>query len=417
MPEISPEATNRKSSIDSYIFRKFYKENVYPEFGPKFIDYWYDKSLYGRINRKENTVLPITSTIKQIRSDGGTYMALNFVADAFLDLQRTFQSALMRNAIQDAGSVYSTLSPKAGWSNGDKTYLTYLRILDRIFIEEYLMNRNRMKKVRTFNRYLKYYIEFISERADIVPVTKTAFIISKYCSPMAGGLIIELNEADHAVDILKKDNYIDDPNFEVFRDTARKYGFMVDKNAPWRLTANLASPRMQKYAGKYGITYEPGSATDIFEKQYLEVYKQDIELLYGHIISSYKYFIQKFPVVKQTKLASIGSAEFNAAQYRPYFFRSKRTPFPVEESRKRYNRIFWFKLYFKLRLAENNIDIPEQKIEVYLRQLASANSLINPNDILAAINRKVIDLSPRRWWIKGITNKTKLDIIRLTSGC
>jgi hypothetical protein len=226
---------------------------------------------------------------------------------------------------------------------------------------------------------------------------------------MVGGLIIELSNANHGADILKKDIYIGDLNFKVFRDTARKHGFMVDKNAPWRLTANLASPRMQQYAKKYGITYEPGSASDIFKKQYFEVYKQDIALLFNHIINSYKLFVENFPLVKQVKSKGINQGSFLS--------RVERTPYSAGDFANRYNEKFLLESYFRLRLIENVVNIPEQKIKDYSRQLAIMATLTSRENMLLAVNRKVLDLSSHRWWKKEITKKAKLAIINITSGC
>ena len=94
MPLPDFTATNKQTALDTYIFRRFYKENAYPEFGPRFIDYWYDKSFYGRIDREERVVVPRTDSLKQIRTNSGTYLGVNFVVDAFEDLAQQFRKCV-----------------------------------------------------------------------------------------------------------------------------------------------------------------------------------------------------------------------------------------------------------------------------------------------------------------------------------
>ena len=64
MALIEPRATNNLGTEETFILRKLYKERAYPVSGPRSLDLWYDKTLYGKIDRKENAATPKPSMMK-----------------------------------------------------------------------------------------------------------------------------------------------------------------------------------------------------------------------------------------------------------------------------------------------------------------------------------------------------------------
>lgn len=82
------------------------------------------------------------------------------------------------------------------------------------------------------------------------PFTRSAFMLSRHLGPMASGLCIDVQPLSYSEDEPKIE-FINSPNFQQFRRTANQYGFMVDKNVPWRLVANMNSPQMIEYAKQY----------------------------------------------------------------------------------------------------------------------------------------------------------------------
>jgi hypothetical protein len=60
------------------------------------------------------------------------------------------------------------------------------------------------------------------------------------------GLIIEIAEDDYDDDFNKGYKFLDE-NFQLVANIAAQYGFLIDKNIPWRLVADISSPAMQEY--------------------------------------------------------------------------------------------------------------------------------------------------------------------------
>ena len=405
MPLPDFTATNKQTALDTYIFRRFYKENAYPEFGPRFIDYWYDKSFYGRVDREERVVVPRTDSLKQIRTNSGTYLGVNFVVDAFEELKSKFEHGALRSAIS-RGGVYSALNPTAAWSNATNLYFSYLDAINDLFLNS--LNEDRThQSVRTFEDFSKRYIQFFNKILPALPITKSGFVISKFCSPMVSGLTIELGGEDHATDLRKQKSYIEDVNFEVFRNTAAKFGFIVDKNAPWRLTAELASPRMQFYSKNYNTTYAPGSASDIFETLYTKTYEEDIDLLKSFLFSSYEEYVDSAPVVEELKESKCGK--------NPFIHRSPRKTITESEYEGLYGEQYWLKLYFRIRLRETGVVLHPAKLKVHLNQISGLHKALGHGKILHSLNERILDLNPERWWIKGITSQEEYDILHAVS--
>ena len=76
-----------------------------------YIDMWYDKSLYGRVNNRFVPVYPSETNLVMI-ADGCS--ALDFVADAFRDFRRRWEELTAQGVVEPVG-LLSKLEPEAGW--------------------------------------------------------------------------------------------------------------------------------------------------------------------------------------------------------------------------------------------------------------------------------------------------------------
>ena len=81
-------------------------------------------------------------------------------------------------------------------------------------------------------------------------VTNSSYMISRNSSPLASGLCLEVSDLDHSNDEDKSKHFLDDPNFQIYKILAADSGFAIDKNAPWRLVADIASEKMLEFASK-----------------------------------------------------------------------------------------------------------------------------------------------------------------------
>jgi len=391
-------ATNSLNTEETFILRRLYQEDVYPRWGPKSIDYWYDKGLYGRLDRKENVVLPRLTSIKQLRSaDEDSYFALDFVVDAFESMRTAFEKGMIKNTVRVNGSAYSAMRPGQAWNNGDELYLQYLQIVDDVFVQDYLIGLGLVDSIRSFKDYFQHYSTYIEQRATTFPITKSGFIASKYSNPYVSGLIIELNKENHANDLPKKEVYINDPNFNIFRNTAQQFGFMIDVNAPRRLTADLANPFMQGFGEKYGVEPSPGSASNIFDTHYDLLYTEDVTLLKRFFLASYETFVETYPLLREERTVKCDDSFIVDVTKVP------RTPYDRQAYIADYSELFWLKLYTSFRLKEEGIVLTERRKNVIIKKISNLLPYVGTGSTVKVINSNIINLSPNRWWAPSIS--------------
>ena len=149
-------------------------------------------------------------------------------------------------------------------------------------------------KIRTFNDFYPHFVSFVEHMTPDYPLTKEGFIKSRYCSPYTSGLVIDICDKDPTKDEDKFENILSSPNWKFFKNAATQYGFIIDKNIPWRLVADLGSPAMSHYLGNNDINSKDTLAT-IFETYYERAYETSFDAFLRNILSFYNSFVQKSP--------------------------------------------------------------------------------------------------------------------------
>jgi hypothetical protein len=251
-----PEGDNNSSAYAAFVNRKYYRDFSYPPSFtvPKPINFWYDKYFYGRLDFNGNSIVLDENYLKRIPSAEEEVYAMNFVADAFEDLYTYYSFAANTGEIFLENTNLLTLQPSDGWSSVNNTYFTYIQSVYNIFAGSFMASDSRDKKLVKFEDFLPLFEQFISNMVPALPFTKTAFIASKFCDPASSGLIIKIDSSDYGSDKINVQDFIDDPNFIFFTRAAQKFGFKVDKNAPFRLVADLGSKEMGEYMLRYPLT-------------------------------------------------------------------------------------------------------------------------------------------------------------------
>jgi len=132
--------------------------------------------------------------------------------------------------------------------------------------------------------------DFLKASARILPATMTNLLLTYMVSPMVSGLSIKINSFDAGDDSIKYENFTSNPNFDFYRGAAKKYGFIVNKNMPWILTADLFSDAMLAFTQQdspqttknsfFRDYYDPACLEDIdnLKKMFVSFYNQ-----YGEI--------------------------------------------------------------------------------------------------------------------------------------
>lgn len=294
---INPRGRNGMSTRAAYYQRSLYKDKIYPDSFPSPVDVWYDKFLYGRVDRFQNSVVPATQNLKMIPSAAGMNMlALNAVVDVFEKFSNHMAKAVLVSAVDPNGNP-RLLDVKAvkAYESPNARYAQFTQGIFDVFLKN--INGREKSEIIDFNSFLKFYRRYLLSIAAVTPVTKTNYLISKNGSVFTSGTSIAVANEDAGSDSVKYEKFITDPNFEFFRKCAKKFGFVIDKNAPWVLTADMFSTAFEQaalanYATADGQAITRHNFFDVFfNKTYLTDFA-DLTLLF---INSYISFVNMEP--------------------------------------------------------------------------------------------------------------------------
>jgi len=234
---------NYDSQIDMYEYGNLTDFN----FGEKF--------LYGRVTNRFMPMYLEKGSPASLDSldDGQTsanQQAINFVVDAFKDLQILFKKNISQGKLSADEDYLSNIKVYKSFVSPIDEFVEYQAIYTTA-IENYFTGKNI--KVKDFNDFLYHLKPLLMKSVKEHPFTFSAFLKSRYCPINVSGLVIEIADLDYFDDSKKMEFFFRSPHWEFYLNACRSYGFMVDKNIPWRLVADIGSSHMLEYAAKYRL--------------------------------------------------------------------------------------------------------------------------------------------------------------------
>ena len=292
-----PKGSNGLTSRASFMQRKLYDLTTFTSEEVQPIDFWYAKTLYGRVNLDSQAVHLSEAFLKQIPGTPDLF-AVNFVVDAFQDLRSFFAFLSGRNAIQK-DSVYARLAPQNAWSSTNALYHFVMQAMFEKF-KTFVISQKKEKQIRDFPSFMNIFSQFVDLNTPLLPFTRSKLVVSRMMNPRCSGLVIEIADANHGEDTPKVETYLNDDNFPIFKETAQRFGFAVDKHAPWRLVADLGSPRLRPYMEKAGVTLDT-----LFDKYYFTSHEVDLAALKTYIIQFYNSYVENKPILVEPKFSIV----------------------------------------------------------------------------------------------------------------
>jgi|ETNvirenome_6_85_1030632.scaffolds.fasta_scaffold08546_5 hypothetical protein len=401
IPYSAEEAINLRGSNDLSAKEAFYERKKYKEL-PLFMGLphplysWYKSVYFGRVDSIQNAIVvnplgPLAwgdvlsdrgiathehnrrSTLKQIKSKAGNVFVLNFVADAFTDLKNHLRRAGDARLINSENSVYYKIEATAGFENYQNSFRDLNRSWGVRFTNWIKSSKKLDDDTLNFKSYVAALLEYMGTGINDVPLTLTGYVMSNYASPMISGLSIELKKKpDYSDDSVKFKTYISDPNFQYFVKAARKYGFYVDRNGPWKITADPLSPvmfdKMRKQFNsdceQIGGYLDAASSQTFFDTFYQRTYKLDLEKLKKTLREMYNKFAQDYPRVIVRATSTVGNCPTGAVEE---IITRKPISFGDAEG---LGDLFWLHTYFKIRTLESKVTFAE-----YDQQIRMINNI------------------------------------------
>ena len=297
----NPQGSNRLTSLGLYYQRLLYKEEIYPDYVTPPLDTWYDKMFYGRVDRQQNTIVPEESRLKAVPGAKEIY-ALNFVADAFKAFSDHMREAATIGVCVKSGNS-SITNPVAhkGYEPFDQKYNEFLHSTFSAYVGSILSTTPKITDLESFS---EYFIIFLKKVAKNLPVTLSNYTLTNHFNTFNSGLSISIaSSLEPGEDAPKYSDFISDPNFDFYVAAAKKFGFTVNKNMPWILTADLFTEASIKYISRYSDSGTPITDQTFFDALYKKVCYRDIHRLRLFIKNSYETFIAYNPYYEEYELS------------------------------------------------------------------------------------------------------------------
>ena len=284
-----PYGNNSFDSTGLFFNRNLYKNRSYPGDDVKPLDLWYERENYGKIDKNEDAIELSKDNLKVV-SNG--VRCVNFVADAFEQLLIYIFKSGNKNRIKTEESFYYNLTPRIGYVDADQEYLKYTSEVYGAFVE-FSKDKKINESITNFDSFLKAFSEFVDRITPQFSFTKSGFMLSNRATPMISGLGIEFSTDSHADDKVKYETYIKDVNFQYFQVAAQKHGFVIDKNAPWRIFADLGSEPMREYMSRYEV-----SVDNVIDTMYNKVSMAEIDSMKEFLKRIYNLYVTSKPEVR-----------------------------------------------------------------------------------------------------------------------
>tara|TARA_R100000808_G_scaffold17147_1_gene38102 strand:- start:326 stop:1549 length:1224 start_codon:yes stop_codon:yes gene_type:complete len=283
-------ATNQLGARDKFLQRLNYKENATLQFPTR--DLWYARPYYGKVDENGNAIMPDESYLVQLKGTKDALFLMNFVADAFNDFSSYFKDLQIQYGFTPENSSLASFTPKKAWNNPRQGYHELMEKAYRQFTRIYLTTE-MSRKIIDFKSFFKEFATFLRTFSKVSPVTNTSYILSTKTSPLCSAMMVEIGTEDPSNDIMKDKKWISERFIKEYALLAQEFGFKIDKNIPWRLIADIQSPRLGKYMEKYCIDWETLFRSDY----YTQTYELDVLLLREYILGMYNSYVQSIPLV------------------------------------------------------------------------------------------------------------------------
>ena len=262
-----------------------------PRFTPvNTYNFWrQERLLYGRIDTMVNyeVVEPVRRHLSSVPFSGGSIRALNFVAIAFGKFSKEYAARMKQGYLDSSAPFLADVKPKKGYVNARKEHADLQKRISDLYVKS-LRKRKKDIDILSIDDFIDGFMDFYL-RSISLPLTREYWMSSKYVGTLSSGLAVEVAEEKYGSDE-EKGEFINSVNYQGFKNLAIKHGFLIDKNIPWRLVADLSSEKMIGYAQEVSSIVE--TTEHIFSYFYAKPAYYDMSLLKTFILKSYNSFVK-----------------------------------------------------------------------------------------------------------------------------
>ena len=312
-----------------------------------------EKRLYGRVTRFYHPMIPSSlgatfRSIKRSEESRNPQKALNFVVDAFEKLAMQFDKSTLVGKIDTTDKYLSSLVAYRAYEDPKALYRNHLNIYKNSISGIFAAPFN--KGFTDFNQFINKLIPILQKSARKNPFTMPAFIKSSFCPITTSGLVIEIAAENIANDFKKIKLFKKSNNWGYYLNACKAYGFMVDRDIPWRLVADIGSAQMVGFAAQYELTTTDAILDTVYQKAFIDYYKR-FKLILLEIYNSVKN------TVYETHRCADGTLVTKMVEP---------TEYTEEVFNREFNDDYFLKLYFKIRFFEEESRFTENEQSILI---------------------------------------------------
>ena len=437
-----PYANNDMATVDLFNYRKLYKDKVLTKetggLEASVADIWYNRHLYGKINQKGDfIILREGNLVSYLPTENGeTHLAVDFVSRAYRDMIETMKKERAFVSTNPNNSPYVNFTVKRAWTS---VYGKYYEYMGDIYshLANYLHENKNSNKIKNFSDFTDAFFEFY-DRMDFLsaPMTLSGFVSSRLCPNRSCGLVLDISARDASNDRIKYNVFVNDENFEIFQHYAGRFGFVIDKNMPWRLLANLNSCYMRKMMLDSRVYYDPTGKTsmgaldnldkkdlarlaastldqyseqeayekslaaveqasksdlkswkdamaqqldNVFDLYYFKTYELDLKYLKNYLYQMYRSFISDSPYYEKYEGCSGSSKKI----------KKPRIGLDIEAESDYTSKEFWLTRYFEIRRRETRAVFSTSEINFIMFNAKKICAIYGENKALEFLNTKL----------------------------
>ena len=248
---------------DEFREKERYKRLVSPP--GRSLDTLYERYFYGRVNHLHESVqlVPDVSILAPITAEESGIKCLNFVQRAFNFFKKDYIQRLSQSNRQYPKFLTGVV-PTLGHEDFEILYDSYFKT--NIVNYSYIMQDSDFLN---FNDFLSRLDDIFLYSLGSHPITRSGFLLSKHSPVASTGLVIELANLPYDSDE-EKGEILQSADFECYCDSVTAAGFMIDKNAPWRLYADLDSEIMTHLVRNTNLPDEDAPVTGMSAYQAMD---------------------------------------------------------------------------------------------------------------------------------------------------
>jgi hypothetical protein len=365
---------NRESAFELFNKKLVYLSDSSSDTYRNLIDFTAEKILYGRVNR---IFVPIvipqnTTRLKNFYSESVTssgLKALDFVVDAFNDLQRQFIKCSKIGNIDNSDPYLTNLKVYKAYIDPYVRYERYIRQLKSIIKTDPIIDSINLQDFKTLSDSLFNLIENASKTNHL---SFPAYIKSKKTPINISGLAIEIADLDASNDDEKINAFVNSKNWDFYLNTCRSYGFMVDQNVPWRLIADIGSQPMLEYARNYNSNSTDQILVKYYQSAHYSYYNnfsQQLLTMYNDIKP--RAIIKLSECNNKTKIKRVRPQEYKTTEI-------------LKES---YGQDDFLMLYCKLRFSEEESQYTDQEKNTIMKDTLQLSKTKSTNTAIEQFER------------------------------